>query len=76
MLMPMLQPSAACDSELMCMCAHRKQDNALDEIEQHVNRIGRMGRAIGEELEGQVSRGRQRLCACLCVWKGGGGRLE
>uniref|UniRef100_A0A7S0WJC1 t-SNARE coiled-coil homology domain-containing protein n=1 Tax=Chlamydomonas leiostraca TaxID=1034604 RepID=A0A7S0WJC1_9CHLO len=29
----------------------KKQDQALDEIEQHVNRIGRMGRAIGEELE-------------------------
>mmetsp|Transcript_2681 Transcript_2681/g.4594 ORF Transcript_2681/g.4594 Transcript_2681/m.4594 type:complete len:225 (+) Transcript_2681:237-911(+) len=28
----------------------RGQDKQLDEIEQHVNRIGRMGRAIGDEL--------------------------
>mmetsp|Transcript_5044 Transcript_5044/g.13694 ORF Transcript_5044/g.13694 Transcript_5044/m.13694 type:complete len:226 (+) Transcript_5044:233-910(+) len=31
----------------------RRQDESLDDIELHVNRIGRMGRAIGEELEGQ-----------------------
>lgn len=40
-----------------CFLPHRKQDDALDEIEQHVNRIGRMGRAIGEELDTHVGGG-------------------
>lgn len=31
----------------------RQQDESLDDIEQAVSRIGRMGRAIGEELDGQ-----------------------
>jgi hypothetical protein len=32
----------------------RKQDETLDDIEQAVSRIGQLGRAIGEELDGQV----------------------
>ena len=43
----------------MFVCC-RRQDDSLDDIEQHVNRIGRMGRAIGEELEGQVRTGNNR----------------
>lgn len=34
---------------------------ALDEIEQHVNRIGRTARAIGDELNDQVGGGPQQL---------------
>lgn len=38
----------------LALTTSRRQDESLDEIEQHVNRISRMGRAIGEEMNAQV----------------------